>query len=60
MSFYIDFCEKKGANQYFLEVSVSNAPAIHLYHSFGFRFLVKRKNFYQGRQDALLMTRSVS
>jgi len=60
MSFYIYFCEKQGVNQYFLEVSVSNTPAIHLYHSFGFQSLGTRKNFYQGRHDALLMTRSVS
>lgn len=60
MSFYIDFCEKMGANKYFLEVNISNAPAIHLYHLFGFCSLGKRKKFYQGRQDALLMTRSVS
>jgi len=59
MSFYIDFCERQGVNQYFLEVSVTNTPATHLYHSFGFRSLGTRKNFYQGRHDALLMTRSV-
>lgn len=60
MSFYINFCEGKGVNTYFLEVGQSNTPAIHLYRSFGFRPLGKRKNFYQGKYDALLMTRKVS
>jgi ribosomal-protein-alanine N-acetyltransferase len=59
MSFYIEFCEGRGVNQYFLEVNTLNTPAIHLYHSFGFQSIGTRKNFYQGKQDALLMTRCV-
>ena len=60
MSFYITCSERKGARQYFLEVSESNLPAIQLYHSFGFRSIGKRNKFYQGKEDALLMTRSTS
>lgn len=37
----------------FLEVSVSNLPAIHLYQSYGFSFLRYRRHYYGVDQDAL-------
>ena len=40
-----------------LEVRASNAPAIALYKKFGFYEVGVRKNYYQGREDALLLRR---
>ena len=40
-----------------LEVRISNAPAIHLYESFGFRQVGKRRGYYQDTgEDALIYT----
>src|SRR4030042_1892519 len=53
MQFYIDFCRK--IKTFFLEVSASNQPAIHLYRLFSYQTVGIRKRFYQGTLDALLM-----
>lgn len=39
-----------------LEVRASNQSAINLYKSFGFYQVGLRKNYYEGKEDALLMT----
>ena len=39
-----------------LEVRESNLAAIFLYESFGFRQVGRRKLYYEGKEDALLMT----
>ena len=57
MEFYIDFCKKKGVKNYYLEVHPLNMPAVRLYQSFAFQPAGKRKKFYQGKYDALLMER---
>ena len=57
MEFYIDFCKKKGVKNYYLEVHPLNMPAVRLYQSFAYHPAGKRKNFYQGKYDALLMER---
>ena len=57
MEFYIDFCSKKGVKKHYLEVNPQNIPAVHLYQSFDFQPAGKRKNFYQGKDDALFMSR---
>ncbi|MDP3016577.1 MAG: GNAT family N-acetyltransferase [Deltaproteobacteria bacterium] len=57
MEFYIDFCSKKGVKKYYLEVNPLNIPAVRLYQSFAYQPAGKRKNFYQGKYDALLMSR---
>jgi len=45
---------------YTLEVRTSNAPAITLYESFGFRAAGKRPRYYQDTgEDALIMWRTV-
>ena len=47
---------KMGAEDFTLEVRVSNAPAIHLYESLGFVSEGIRKNFYEEpTEDALIM-----
>ena len=59
MQFYIDFNHRRGIRTFYLEVNVSNQSAIHLYQSFAYQFSGVRKNFYQGKSDALLMTKRV-
>ncbi len=46
----------RGVRAVFLEVRVSNAPAIALYRSFGFREVGQRRAYYERpREDALVM-----
>jgi len=59
MEFYMDFCSRKGIKTYYLEVNSSNVSAIHLYQYFFYKFFGMRKNFYQGKFDALLMMKKV-
>lgn len=42
-----------------LEVRRGNAPAIGLYESLGFASTGVRPKFYEGREDAILMTKSL-
>ena len=52
-----------GAEQAFLEVRVSNDPAIKLYESNGFQLVGRRKNYYPAgddvREDALVYRREL-
>ena len=48
--------EKKGWNRGFLEVRPSNAPAIALYTSLGFRKAGLRKHYYADGEDAAVLT----
>lgn len=57
MRFYIDFCEQRNVKIFYLETGVSNQAAIHLYRSFGYYRTGVRSKFFQGKEDALLMTR---
>ena len=57
MQFYIGFCRKMKIKTFYLEVNVSNQPAVHLYHLFSYQSLGMRKKFYQGKFDALLMVK---
>jgi ribosomal-protein-alanine N-acetyltransferase len=59
MQFYIDFSRRRGIRTFYLEVNASNQSAIHLYQSFSYQSSGMRKNFYQGRFDALLMMKKV-
>jgi ribosomal-protein-alanine N-acetyltransferase len=59
MQFYIDFCQKMAIKTFYLEVNVANQPAIHLYQCFFYQSSGMRKRFYQGKFDALLMTKKV-
>lgn len=50
--------EEAGIHEFTLEVRVSNAPAIHLYHKLGFVDEGIRKNFYsKPTEDAIIMWR---
>jgi ribosomal-protein-alanine N-acetyltransferase len=47
----------------FLEVRVSNFTAIRLYHSFGFKEIGSRRDYYHtkvGREDALVMSLGIT
>jgi len=57
MKFYIDFSRKRGIKTFYLEVYSCNRPAIHLYQLFFYESSGVRKRFYQGKFDALLMTK---
>lgn len=52
---------KKGAVTFYLEVRVSNRPAILLYEDEGFSRIGKRKDYYptrtDAREDAIVLTR---
>ena len=58
MQFYMDFCSKRQIKTFYLEVHASNPSAIHLYRWFSYQSVGTRKNFYQGRFDALIMAKT--
>lgn len=50
-----------GAKKLFLEVRCSNASALELYHSFGFKLVARRKDYYcNPREDALVLVRMLA
>ena len=52
------YCNDHHISFFTLEVRKSNSGAIALYHSFGFKLVGERKNFYtKPPEDALLMTK---
>jgi len=59
MQFYVEFSRRRGIKTFHLEVRSSNHSAIHLYQLFSYHSSGMRKKFYQGKFDALLMTRKV-
>ena len=59
MQSYIDFSSQRGIKTFYLEVNSSNQPAIHLYQLFSYQSSGRRKRFYQGKFDALLMMKKV-
>lgn len=48
-----------GAEKLFLEVRVSNAPALALYNGRGFEPISVRKKYYPDGEDALVMTKKL-
>lgn len=59
MQFYIDFSRQRGIKTFYLEVHSSNLSAIHLYQLFSYQSSGRRKKFYQGKFDALLMMKKI-
>jgi ribosomal-protein-alanine N-acetyltransferase len=59
MEFYVEFSRGRGIKTFHLEVHSSNDSAIRLYRMFSYEASGMRKKFYQGRFDALLMTKRV-
>jgi ribosomal-protein-alanine N-acetyltransferase len=62
---FLDDARQFGAEQCFLEVRVSNAPAIALYEGAGFARVARRTEYYPSpspeipREDALVMRRAL-
>ena len=53
---------KKGAEQLFLEVRISNQPARSLYEKMGFNEISRRKGYYPtktGHEDAIVMQKNL-
>ena len=51
--------EEKGAKRVFLEVRVSNAPAMSMYLKYGFCGLYARSRYYADGEDALVMVKEL-
>ena len=52
---FIKYLRNTGREKIFLEVRVSNTPAINLYTKKGFKSYSIRKNYYEGTEDAICM-----
>lgn len=53
----VDICFEKGMNEIFLEVRVSNLPALSLYRQLGFTVKGIRKDYYsEPKEDAYIMS----
>jgi ribosomal-protein-alanine N-acetyltransferase len=59
MEFYVEFGLRRGIKTFHLEVHSSNHSAIRLYQLFSYESSGMRKKFYQGKFDALLMSKKV-
>ncbi len=57
MQFYMELGREKQIKTFYLEVHVSNRPAIRLYEGFSYQSAGMRKKFYQGKFDALMMAK---
>jgi ribosomal-protein-alanine N-acetyltransferase len=57
MQFYMELGRAEQIKTFYLEVRVSNPPAIRLYQRFSYQPEGTRKKFYQGKFDALVMVR---
>lgn len=56
----ISEAEKKGGTEFYLEVRVSNEPAINLYKKYGFDSAYIRKKYYSDNgEDAFIMHKSL-
>lgn len=49
--------QKQGTEKVFLEVRASNIPAQMLYGKMGFTVIGRRKGYYSGNEDAVIMER---
>jgi ribosomal-protein-alanine N-acetyltransferase len=63
---FLDDARKFGAEQCFLEVRISNVPAIMLYEGADFAPIARRNDYYPpvspglAREDALVMRRALT
>ena len=55
----LEEAKRRGAKKVFLEVRVSNAPAMLLYLKHGFRGLYARSRYYADGEDAIVMIREL-
>ncbi len=59
LQYLINISKSKNCTKFNLEVSESNKIAINLYKSFGFNQVGYRKNYYHGKEKALLFTKEL-
>lgn len=59
MEFYINFCKSNQIRRLYLEVNISNQPAIHLYESLSFKPVRIINKLYQGKFDAIQMIKEI-
>ena len=57
ISHFIEIAKSDNSEFMTLEVRASNVAAISLYKSFGFADVGVRKNYYENKEDALLLTK---
>ena len=55
----IDICKNNNINSINLEVNEENFPAINLYKKYEFLEVGRRKNYYDGKFDAILMKKNI-
>ncbi len=51
--------KSNGVKEVFLEVRRSNLPAVNLYKSNGYQKISERKNYYGGKEDALIFKKDL-
>ena len=56
----IELSKKENINSITLEVNTKNIPAIKLYEKYGFKNVGIRKKYYNGTDDAVIMTMEVN
>lgn len=56
----IDICKNNNINSINLEVNEKNFPAINLYKKYEFLEVGRRKKYYDGKFDAILMKKNIS
>ena len=55
----IEISNKENVTSITLEVKASNLPAQNLYAKYGFEKLGRRKKYYNGTEDAIIMTKDL-
>ena len=55
----IDMTKKHNKNSISLEVNEKNIPAINLYKNLGFKQVGLRKKYYNGTDNAIIMTKEI-
>lgn len=55
----LSIAKKKGAEKVFLEVRVSNSPAMSMYLKHGFRGVHARTRYYANGEDCIVMTKEL-
>ncbi|MGN0804588.1 MAG: ribosomal protein S18-alanine N-acetyltransferase [Candidatus Coproplasma sp.] len=59
MNALIQNAEERGAEKIFLEVRVSNAPAMRMYLGLGFKGVYARSRYYSDGEDCLVMCKEL-
>lgn len=60
LEYMITFAKQQQMKTITLEVNEHNLPAIHLYEKYHFKQVGLRKNYYRGKDDAILMNLDIS